>query len=253
MSGYIPSAVRRCSAVLLAAVLGLAATPPKAAGQEPPGEVLSRVYSAEVVDGTRRLLRRSEALGLPSGVLADRALEGAAKGVPGTALIEGVERALAGLERASESLGPAATPASVEAGALALEQGLPAGELARIADAVPGAGTPAALLVVGELHRLGVPVARALEAVTRARARGAGAPAFLALGTRLRGEARTSRRAVLRARGSRGVGPPAAPMPGPAVWGLPAPPVPPGTGAPPGRPGGDGEAAGGGAAPGPGG
>lgn len=254
MNLYIASVVRRGSAVLLAAVLGLGVTIPEAVGQEPPAEVLTRGYSAEVVERVRQIMDDSNTRGLPSGVLADRALEGAAKGVTGAALIEGLERELADLERASESLGPAASPASVEAGALALEHGLPAGDLAHVADAVPAGGIPVALLFVSELHRLGVPVDRALEAVARARARGGDAAALMTLGASLRAEDRMSRGAVLRALGSRGFAPPGvSPAPGPAAWSPTDPPVPPGTGVPPGPPGGDGERPGGGPPPGSGG
>lgn len=228
------------------ALLWVALAAPQVAAQQPDRPALERLeqaYSAEVIDGVADLLERADAEGLPAQALADKALEGAAKRVPGDRLLEVLERRRAGLGRAAEALGEGADPASVKAGAGALNVGVAPDAIRRIGDVAAEAERPTALVVLGELHRLGVPVERAAEAVARALERDAGAAGLWALDARVRAAARggASPGAALAAAGQGPLlprGGPSGLIPG-APGELPGPPVPPGTGPPSGRPPGE--------------
>lgn len=227
---------RPLTAVGSALVLLALAAPPAGAQQpdRPTLDALEQAYPLEVVDRVDDLLERTEAEGLPARPLAEKALEGAAKRVPGDRLLEALEHRRTGLDRAAEALGPGADAASLKAGAAALAQGLRPDHLQRIGEVAPEADRPAALVVLGELNRLDVPVDRALEAVISVLERD-GAAGLWALEERARAAERNgaSPRAALAA-AARG------PLPGagssglaPALPGeLPARPVPPGTGPP---------------------
>lgn len=223
-----------CSALLWVAL----AAPPAVAQQpdRPALERLEEAYSAEVVDGVADLLERAEAEGLPARALADKALEGAAKRVPGDRLLEAVDRRRMGLARAAEALGEGGDPASVKAGAGALDVGVGPDAIRRIGDVAAEAERPTALVVLGELHRLGVPVERAVEAVARALERDAGAAGLWALDARVRTALRqglnpgTALAAAVRGPFHPRGGPPGL-LPG-APGGLSGPPVPPGSGPP---------------------
>lgn len=221
------------------ALLWVALAVPHVEAQQPDRQALERLeraYSAEVVDGVADVLERADAEGLPTKALADKAREGAAKRVPDDRLVEALERRRAGLARAAEALGEGADPASVKAGATALSAGVGADAIRRIGSVAAEATRPTALLVLGELHRLEVPVERAAEAVARALEREAGAAGLWALGARVRAAVREGRgpeEAVATAvRGPvplRGAPPALLPS---APGGLTGPPVPPGSGPP---------------------
>lgn len=220
-----------CSALLWVAL----ATPPVAAQQpdRPALERLERAYSAEVVDGVADLLERADAEGVPPQALPDKALEGAAKRVPGDRLVEALDRRRANLAQAAEALGEGADPASVKAGAGALDAGVAPDAIGRIGDVAAEAERPTALVVLGELYRLGVPVERAVEAVARVLEREAGAGGLWALDARVRAAVREGRGPEAVAMAVRGPvplrGAPPRLLPG-APGRLPGPPVPPGSG-----------------------
>lgn len=248
-----PESSERTAAALLAIVSLAAAVAPVGAQQQPEhddaaADAVRTAYSDAVVERVSEILDRARRNGLPSRPLADRALEGAAKGVAGDRLVEGMEGRLANLRRSARALGPAADPASVKAGADALSQGLATGDLRRVGDVASGAERPAALTVVAELKTIGVPVGRALDAVGETLTRGGGASSLLTLGVRVRSATRRglSPRQALRAAGGplrAGASVPGA-LPGAGFFGAPGPPVPQGTeppagGDPPGPPGDD--------------
>lgn len=221
------------------ALLWVALATPSVAGQQPDRtslERLERAYSAEVVGGVTDLLERAEAEGLPARTLADKALEGAAKRVTGDRLLEAVDRRRAGLARAAAALDEGADPASVKAGTGALNVGVGPDAIRRIGEVAAEADRPTALVVLGDLHRLGVPVERAAEAVARALEGGAGAAALWALDARVRTALRqglntgTALKAAVRGPSRPRRGPPGL-LPG-AAGGLSGPPVPPGAGPP---------------------
>lgn len=234
----------------LACVLAGAAllmSPLPAAAQQADGlDRLERDYPADVIRGVEDVLERAGELGLPRQALADKALEGAAKRVPGDRLLQALERRLDGLRTAADALPADAGPASVRAGADALGQGLDPDDVRGIGELASEADRPAALTVLGELSRLGVPVDQAEASVAQALERGDGSGSVLALGQQVRDavQAGESPLAALQragvgpfGSGFPGVGPPGG-FPGGGPPGLAGPPVPPGAGPPGGFPGG---------------
>lgn len=220
-------------------LLVLVLVAPQAAAQQPDRPALERLeqaYSAEVVDRAADLLERADAEGLPAQALADDALEGAAKHVPGDRLLEALDRRRAGLARADELLGEGADPVSVKAAAGALDVGVAPDAIGRIGHVAAEAHRPTALVVLGELHRLSVPVERAAEAVATALKQEAGAAGLRALDARVRTTVRQglspegALAAAVRGPSLPRGGPPGL-LPG-APSGVTAPPVPPGTGPP---------------------
>jgi hypothetical protein len=233
----------------LACVLAGAAllmSPLPAAAQQADGlDRLERDYPADVIRGVEDVLERAGELGVSRQALADKALEGAAKRVPGDRLLQALERRLDGLRTAADALPADAGPASVRAGADALGQGLDPDDLRGIGELASEADRPAALVVLGELSRLGVPVDQAEASVARALERGDGSGSVMALGQQVRDAVRAGESplaALQRAgvgpfgSGFPGVGPPGG-FPGGGPPGLAGPPVPPGAGPPGGFPG----------------
>lgn len=239
MSAHTKVPILRCRPGALLLSLIVLAGPGAVEAQQPDHpelDRLDRAYPAAVVERASRLLDRAETEGLPRRALAEKALEGAAKRVPGDRLIEALERRLSGLRRASDALGAARRdPASVEAGAVALREGLAPEDVRRIGEVASGAERPAALAVLGELHHLGIPVDVGLDAVEAALERD-GAGEVLALATRVRAAARDGKspREALRAAGRAGFVPGL--LPGTSLLNFPAgafgPPVPVGSGPP---------------------
>lgn len=226
------------TALLAAALMAIAS--PAAAQQADAMERLAERYPADVVRGVEDVLARADGLGLPDRALADKALEGAAKGVPGDRLLGALERRLETLRTASGALPAGAGEASLRAGADALAQGLSGEDVGRVGEVASAADRPAALVVLGELSRLKVPVDRAVEAVTRALEDGQDGLAAMALGRRVRQAVRAGR-SPLEALRQAEIGPfgPGFPGRGRALgWadggppGLAGPPVPPGAGPP---------------------
>lgn len=233
----------------LACVLAGAAllmSPLPAASQQADGlDRLEGEYPADVIRGVEDVLERAGELGLPRQAMADKALEGAAKRVPGDRLLQALERRLDGLRTAADALPADAGPASVRAGADALGQGLDPDDVRGIGEVASEAERPAALVVLGELSRLGLPVDQAETSVARALERGGGSASVLALGQQVRDAVRAGESplaALQRAgvgpfgSGFPGVGPPEG-FPGGGPPGLAGPPVPPGAGPPGGFPG----------------
>lgn len=229
----------RWAAALLAAAL-LSVPAPATAQQDADLERLARDYPADVVRGVEDVLARAADLGAPRGALVDKALEGAAKRVPGDRLVRALELRLEGLRTAATSLPTGAGEASLRAGADALSQGVRPADLRRIGQVASEAERPAALVVLGELAGLGVPVDEALATVERAMERGQGGQPVMALGQRVRDAVRAGR-SPLEALGRAGVGPfgpgfpgrgPPGGFPGGGPPGHAGPPVPPGAGPP---------------------
>lgn len=198
-------------------------------------------YPQQVVADVEELLDRARGAGVPERDLADKALEGAFKRVPGERLVGALRHRLDRLEAASGALGRGADPAAIRAAADALGEGLTPEEVRRIGEVARTADRPAALIVLAELKKIGIPVGRGLEAVTRATEdEGEGGDLF-AVYRRVRAAVRQGVLPDVALRAIRGTppGPSGAPA-GPPPIGFPAgPPVPPGSG-PPGSPAGGG-------------
>jgi hypothetical protein len=110
----------------------------------------TREAVSAAIDGARRE-------GLPTEPLVDKALEGLSKNAPGQAIVRVVNSWLTDLRRARQALGPASTPADVQAGATALRAGFSTQELEKLREAKGGARLAAALNTGSYLVNRGVP------------------------------------------------------------------------------------------------
>lgn len=110
----------------------------------------TREAVSAAIDGARRE-------GLPTEPLVDKALEGLSKKAPGQAIVRVVNSWLTDLRRARQALGPASTPADVQAGATALRAGFSTRELEKLREAKSGARLAAALNTGSYLVNRGVP------------------------------------------------------------------------------------------------
>ncbi len=150
--------------VILAAVLLLSPLS-WAAAQDP----------AQRIEAARQ---RAAQAGIPVSLLNDKVAEGRAKNVPEERIAAAVVRRLASLERARAAMRagsrpPALTPADLSVGADALENGVDAAVLGRLAQAAPPASRAQAIAVLTQLVQRGVASEQALARVTAALAGGA--------------------------------------------------------------------------------
>lgn len=222
--------------------LALLAGAREVAAQE---SLLERVQSALSAADAQRVERIAEAAerdGVPAELVYEKALEGAAKGVPVERIVVVLETYAAGLHEAGRALGPGHDPQTVAVAADALRRGATGPAVAELAGSHPD-DLSIALLVLGELTEADVPVEDAVEVVSEALARGADPDELLEISAEVRRRVRAGElpaaaaAAVGRARGRpAGVPPAGAGTQGQGVsGGAPAgPPVPPGAG-PPGR------------------
>ncbi|HSU17833.1 MAG TPA: hypothetical protein VLK66_27240 [Longimicrobium sp.] len=115
--------------------------------------------------------------GIPVALLDSKVAEGHAKGVPDDRIAMAVERRLTSLQRARGAMGgqqpaPALTAADLSVGADAVEAGVDAGVLGRLARQAAPDRRAVAIAVLTELVREGVASEQALQRVTAALARG---------------------------------------------------------------------------------
>ncbi len=154
----------------LALPLVLGTTLSAGLGAQDVGARLDRRVSPEVQRAVRGIAADAAARGLPVDPLVQKAIEGAAKGVPGDRVIAAV-RALAGrLAEAMEAVraGGLAAPsgAVVEGGADALNAGISGPQVSDLVRVSQPPHDPALTLrVAATLSALGVPAKQALELV----------------------------------------------------------------------------------------
>jgi len=116
------------------------------------------------------LLSRARSAGVPESLVLDKALEGAAKGVPGPRVVQALQAYQRRLGRARDLLGPSADAALLVAGADALQKDVPESAVRSVGRT--GAGDPMALVALGDLIDAGVPVDRAVSVVRTALQKG---------------------------------------------------------------------------------
>ena len=153
-----------CSLTLALAAAGLAAQQDVRARLE--GRVPAAVSAAVVTAAAT-----AAAQGLPVDPLVQKALEGAAKGVPAERVILAVQELASRLSTAAGALrdGGVESPAGamIEAGAFALTAGLSAQQVRDVAAvSVPPYDPATSLRVAGTLAAIGVPGAQAVEVVS---------------------------------------------------------------------------------------
>ncbi len=104
------------------------------------------------------VLDSARAAGLPMEPLVDRALEGALKGAPAAAIAAALHRLATDLRAARDALGPASSPAELDAGAGALRSGVQPENLTSLRRARPGRPLTVPLAVLADLVARGVAV-----------------------------------------------------------------------------------------------
>jgi hypothetical protein len=146
---------------ILLVTLALAATPTAASAQSPEARI----------DAARA---RLTAAGIPAALLDGRVAQGRAKGVAMERIAASVERRAASLTVARQAMAPRRdlTAADLDAGADAVEAGIPTADLHALTELVHGADRAVAIAVLAQLHRDGLPAAQALERVTAALGKG---------------------------------------------------------------------------------
>jgi hypothetical protein len=95
--------------------------------------------------------------GIPAEPLVDKALEGASKRAPGSAIVVAVRNWAADLKRARQALGPSSSDRDIQAGATALRAGIRPQELEQLRAAKSGVRVASALDVMTLLVTSGVP------------------------------------------------------------------------------------------------
>lgn len=147
---------------ILLVLLALGGAPLTAAAQSPE----SRIEAARA---------RVTAAGIPAALLDGRVAQGRAKGVSMERIAASIERRAASLTAALQAMaGPQRdlTAADLNAGADAVEAGIPTADLRALTELVHGADRAVAIAVLAQLHREGLPAAAALDRVTAALAEG---------------------------------------------------------------------------------
>jgi hypothetical protein len=172
----VSSMARQTRRVLLVALL--LARP--LAGQQDRMQRVQEAFPRETAQQIETMIEAARGSGLPTDPLMDKALEGAAKGVPGDRVVAVLGAYSHRLGRAHELLGRPAETATVVAGADALQRGVGEDALRSLRDTPPGRA-PVALVVLGDLVEAGVPAESALEVIRDAMARGQADDVLLSL------------------------------------------------------------------------
>jgi hypothetical protein len=115
-------------------------------------------------EAVEAILDSAAQAGLPTGPLADKALEGVSKGAEPSKIVAAVRSLRGHLQTAKAVLGPA-SDAELEAGAAALRAGVPATTLASVRQALPKRSLVIPLAVLSSMVRKGVPTGDATNAV----------------------------------------------------------------------------------------
>ena len=123
------------------------------------------------------LIDSAHALGLPREPVLQRALQGSARGAPAARIVAAVRAYIAQLGAAQTLVG-SADESALLAAASALQAGVPADDVRRIAQSTPHTVLPVALVALVDIVQRGVPQAIAAESVAQLAAAGARAEAF---------------------------------------------------------------------------
>lgn len=153
-------------AMMVAALIGVS-WPQGASGQTAKRDRVAEVFPTEAVSRIDAIAAEAASVGVAAEPIYDKALEGAAKGVPVERILPALETYSVRLRDAHALLGDAPSPAAVTAGADALARGVPP-EAVHSVGRDAGDRGPAALVVLGDLAEAGVPADGALEAVRQA-------------------------------------------------------------------------------------
>lgn len=139
--------------------------------QEDPLDRVRQQLPPEAAERIELILEEAGATGIPAEPLVAKALEGAAKRVPADRVISAVAEYADRLRTAGELLPADRGSASLVAAAGALRRGVPA-EAVRGLGRDAGENAPVALVVLGDLYDLGMPVEGAMKVVEAAMEQG---------------------------------------------------------------------------------
>jgi hypothetical protein len=137
------------------------------------------------------VLSSARKAGIPEEVLVTKALEGAAKGVPGTRVVQALQAYSERLQRADRLLGGSAKSPVLVAAADALQKGVDPSAV-RDVGRVAGAD-PLPLVVLGDLRDAGVPVGQAVQVVRQAIQQGRHGDQLLDVSAEVRRHIRTGK------------------------------------------------------------
>lgn len=158
---------RGTRALALVGLSLLLALPTTASAQQDRLARLREAYSAEAMARIESIVNQARQAGVPIGPIYNKALEGAAKGVPADLVVPALSEFAGRMGRARELLGPTAQAPWVVAGADALSRGV-APELVASLGRDAADRAPIALLMIGDLLEAGIPADRALEVLREA-------------------------------------------------------------------------------------
>lgn len=196
-------------------VLGGAAAAPRVARAQQGGEERAREDVAEGSarirehfdpETARRILDAADAAaeaGAPRELVYEKALEGAAKGVPASRIVAAVEAFAERVGRGARLLGRRTDRSEVAAAAEALGRGVPAAEVTAMARGVAGRPLEVPLMVLADLVEAGVPAPDARALVLEAVRAGLGDPDLLDMEARVRGRMRSGAAPAEAAAGAR--------------------------------------------------
>lgn len=167
--------MRRTTALFL-----LFALPNVAAAQDARLERIRQAFSPEAVAQIESIVIDAQAAGVPVEPLLDKALEGAAKGVPAERVVAAVGSYSQRLAESRSLVGPGYDAAAVVAGADALRRGATPETVRSLAGSGPEE-LAVPLVVLGDLIETGVPVEQAYAVVQEALTKQHGPEEILAI------------------------------------------------------------------------
>jgi hypothetical protein len=210
---------------LVAAHLGLASVPAAVLGQEDLSARIRAAYGPAAAERIAAVAERARRAGVPVEPLLEKALEGAAKGVPAERVLPVLTEYADRLQAAAALFDGPPDRHGLVAAADAIRRGVPAATVADVVRGRPAAG-PASLVVLADLVEAGVPVELARGIVEEALARGGEPAALLDLPAAVQKHMRSGRNPADAARAAAAAARAAQRGPPPGV----------GQGNPPGRP-----------------
>jgi hypothetical protein len=146
-------------------------------------DALPEEYAAEV----RAIAREAREAGVPPGLIARKAFEGAAKGYAPERIVSALDAYAGRLGEAASLLGRDRRPGSVAAAAEALRRGVPPDAIRSMAGRErQGRDLVVPLIVLSDLTEAGVPTQNALEMVNSAMDRGVRGEQMLGLSSAIR-------------------------------------------------------------------
>ncbi|WP_353269238.1 hypothetical protein [Gemmatimonas sp.] len=122
-------------------------------------------FDSLTANALRSLFDEAAEMGLPVRPLINRALEGAARRMPGDRILRVVREHAAALQTAKRALGDGSTEDELEAGAIAVRAGLDERTLESVRSTRPAGQAVVPLVVLTDIVRRGVPAPSAREAV----------------------------------------------------------------------------------------